>query len=153
VASWMYYSFLVIILWGIVGLFQKLGTNRASPLSLVIWLTVGYGLLLPWLLPDSNLLGLTWGDFLIGVLGGITNGLGVWALFASLETGAKASVAVPLTALNPVITIMLALAFLGERLTRLQWIGISLAILAGVLISCETGPEGIAGADGLSSTQ
>lgn len=62
-SSWMYYSFFVILLWGIVGLFQKLGANRASPHSLVIWLTVGYVLRLAWLLPDSNLFVLTWGDY------------------------------------------------------------------------------------------
>src|SRR5207249_1553566 len=116
--AWMFYSLLVIVLWGIVGLFQKLGTNRVSADSLLIWLMVGYVLLLP--------------------LAGITNGLGAWFLFASLESGAKASVAVPLTALNPLLTILLAMIFLAERLTPLQWIGIVLAIIAGAMISYET---------------
>jgi uncharacterized membrane protein len=75
---------------------------------------------------------------LIGALGGFTNGLGAWYLFASLEAGAKASVAVPLTALNPLLTIMLALGFLGERLTLVQWAGVAAALIAGAMISYET---------------
>jgi transporter family protein len=75
---------------------------------------------------------------LIGVLGGFTNGLGAWYLFASLEAGAKASIAIPLTALNPLLTIILAFSFLGERLTPVQWVGIAAALIAGVMISYET---------------
>jgi bacterial/archaeal transporter family protein len=78
-------------------------------------------------------------DTVIGTLAGITNGLGAWCLFASLESGAKASVAIPLTALNPLLTILLAMIFLSERLTTLQWVGITIAIIAGAMISYETG--------------
>jgi transporter family protein len=136
---WMFYSLLVVVLWGIVGLFQKLGTNRVSANSLLIWLMVGYMLLLPWLLATTPLSVLSSRDLFIGTLAGITNGLGAWYLFASLESGAKASVAVPLTALNPLLTILLAMVFLSERLTGLQWAGILLAIIAGAMISYETG--------------
>jgi len=81
---------------------------------------------------------LTLRDAIIGTLAGITNGLGAWFLFASLENGAKASVAIPLTALNPLLTILLAMIFLSERLTALQWVGIIIAIIAGAMISYET---------------
>ena len=135
--AWMYYSLLVIVLWGIVGVFQKLGTNRISADSLLIWLMGGYVLLLPWLLATTNLSTLSGRDIFIGTLAGITNGLGAWCLFASLESGAKASVAVPLTALNPLLTILLAMVFLSERLTRPQSLGIGLAIVAGAMISYE----------------
>jgi bacterial/archaeal transporter family protein len=137
--AWLGYSLLVVVLWGIVGLFQKLGTNRISANSLLIWLMVGYVLLLPWLLSTTRMSELTPRDTVIGTLAGITNGLGAWCLFASLESGAKASVAIPLTALNPLLTILLAMIFLSERLTTLQWVGITIAIIAGAMISYETG--------------
>jgi transporter family protein len=137
--AWLAYSLLVIVLWGIVGLLQKLGTNRVSANSLLIWLMAGYVLLIPWLLSTTRLSDLTPRDTIIGTLAGITNGLGAWYLFASLESGAKASVAIPLTALNPLLTILLAMIFLSERLTGLQWFGILLAIVAGAMISYETG--------------
>ena len=137
--GWLFYSLLVVVLWGIVGLLQKLGTNRVSANSLLIWLMVGYVLLLPWLFLTTRLSELTARDAIIGTLAGITNGLGAWYLFASLENGAKASVAIPLTALNPLLTILLAMIFLSERLSALQWLGVTLAIIAGAMISYETG--------------
>jgi bacterial/archaeal transporter family protein len=136
--AWVFWSSIVIVLWGVVGLFQKLGSNRISSQSLLIWLTAGYLLLMPWLLWTTRLDGLSRRDVLIGVLGGLTNGLGAWFLFRSLEAGAKASVAVPLTALNPLVTIALAVTLLGERLSPVQWAGVLLAIVAGMMISYET---------------
>ena len=103
----------------------------------MVWLTLGYLLLIPILLARTGMSGLGTLTILAGVLGGLTNGLGAWYLFASLEAGAKASIAVPLTALNPLLTIVLALAFLGERLTLMQWGGIVAALIAGVMISYE----------------
>jgi transporter family protein len=61
-------------------------------------------------------------------------------VFACLEKGAKASVAIPLTALYPLCTVALAIAFLKERPTGLQWIGIALAIAAGAMLSYEPAP-------------
>jgi transporter family protein len=136
--AWVFYSCLVIIFWGVVGLFQKLGSNRMSPKGIIVWMTVGYILLVPWLLAKAGLNHLGPRDIAIGVVGGLTNGLGAWYLFASLDAGAKASVAVPLTALNPLLTILLAMVILSERLTPLQWFGVVLAIVAGVMISYET---------------
>lgn len=135
--AWAYYSGLVIAFWGVVGLFQKLGATRISSKSLLIWLTVGYLILAPALLARANLGALSVRDFTIGILGGLTNGLGAWCLFASLEAGAKASTAVPLTALSPLVTIVLAILLLAERLTALQWTGVIGAIVAGVMISYE----------------
>ena len=37
--AWVFWSSIVIVLWGVVGLFQKLGSNRISSQSLLIWLT------------------------------------------------------------------------------------------------------------------
>jgi len=137
--AWILYSGVVIVFWGVVGLFQKLGTNRISAHSLVVWFTVGYFVLVPIFLARKGLIGLGRMTILIGVLGGFTNGLGAWYLFASLEAGAKASIAVPLTALNPLLTIILALGFLGERLTLVQWVGVAAALIAGAMISYESG--------------
>jgi bacterial/archaeal transporter family protein len=124
--------------WGLVGLLQKLGADRISSRSLLIWLVVGFAALLPLLWRGATLGGLGWRTASIGLLGGVANGLGSWALFESLERGAKASVAVPLTALYPLVTIVLARIFLAETLTFRQWIGIALAVAGGAMLSYET---------------
>jgi bacterial/archaeal transporter family protein len=72
---------------------------------------------------------------LVGLLAGCVNGLGTWLLFRSLEAGAKAPVAVPLTALYPVVTVVLAFIFLSERLSLREWLGVALAVCGGALLS------------------
>src|SRR5207302_4529352 len=137
---WMIYAAVAIVLWGVNGLFMKLGTNRVSARSLVIWVTAGFVLLLPFLWTTTTLAGLSARVILVGLMAGAVNGLGNWAVFACLEKGAKASVAIPLTALYPLCTVVLATVFLKERPSPLQWLGIALALVGGAMLSCETEP-------------
>jgi bacterial/archaeal transporter family protein len=133
----MAFACLAVVMWGVCGLFMKLGTNRVSSRSMVIWVTIGFCALLPVLWTRTTLTGLSVSVIMIGLTSGLVNGLGNWAVFACLERGAKASVAIPLTALYPLFTIILATAFLKERPTALQWLGIALAIGGGAMLSYE----------------
>ena len=137
---WMIYAGVAIVLWGVNGLFMKLGTNRVSARSMVIWVTAGFVVLLPWMWKLTTLQGLSSRVIFVGLLAGAVYGLGNWAVFACLEKGAKASVAIPLTALYPLCTVALATVFLNERPTKLQWIGIVLAVAAGAMLSYEPAP-------------
>ncbi len=149
--SWISASLIVIVLWGVVGLLQKMGSSQSSSDSLLYWTCVGYVLLVPALLMHSHLFELSVRSILLGLAAGLTNGLGAWALYAALEKGAAASVAVPLTALNPLVTLILALLFLGERLTLLQTVGVVAALGAAVMLSYETEPaKPDAAAEGLT---
>jgi drug/metabolite transporter (DMT)-like permease len=136
----MVYAGIAIAMWGLNGLFMKLGTNRASARSMVIWVTAGFALLLPFLWAGTGLAGLNRRVIFVGLLAGAVNALGNWAVFACLEKGAKASVAIPLTALYPLCTIALATSFLHERPSALQWLGIGLALAGGAMLSYETAP-------------
>src|SRR2546423_3586660 len=127
----MVYAIVAIVLWGVNGLFMKLGTNRVSARSMVIWVTAGFVVLLPLLWSQTTLAGLSKRVLFVGLIAGTINGLGNWAVFACLEKGAKASVAIPLTALYPLCTVVLATAFLRERPTALQLVGIALAVAGG----------------------
>jgi transporter family protein len=131
--TWVFYACVATLCWGVVGLLQKLGTNRVSSRSLLVWLVVGFAAMLPPLWHDGDITGLGWRVLLIGLLGGAANGLGSWALFEALERGAKASVA-----LYPLVTIVLARIFLSETLTFRQWVGIALAVAGGAMLSYET---------------
>ena len=135
--SWIIASSFVIVLWGVVGLLQKMGSNRSSSDSLLWWTTVGYFLILPALLIHSQIWALSNRSVLLGLVSGLTNGLGAWSLYAALEKGASASVAVPLTALNPLVTVVLAVSFLHERLTGTQIAGVITALAAAVMLSYE----------------
>jgi drug/metabolite transporter (DMT)-like permease len=54
-----------------------------------------------------------------------------------LKSGEKASTVVPLTALYPLITILLAVIFLKEKLNRIQFIGVLLALVAIYLFNVQ----------------
>jgi bacterial/archaeal transporter family protein len=135
--SWMLFALVAIALYGIVGLFQKMATTRVSAAASVVSCAVGYLLPFPYLLIASDPFVSGTLYLAIGFLVGVTSQLGSWFLFAALESGAKASVAVTLTALYPFVTVLLATIFLRERLTALQWFGVALALLAGAMISYE----------------
>jgi len=146
---WLGYSMIAVALWGLVGLLQKMGTNRVSAPSLQVWLTIGFIVLLPWFLLGGRWIPLVPSMLAIGLLGGLVNALGSWCLFSALERGAKASVAIPMTALYPLVTVVLAVTLLGESLTARQWLGVALAVIAGAMLSYETSgaqAEGGAGA-------
>lgn len=71
---------------------------------------------------------------LFALLAGVFGGGGYVLFMKALSTG-KASVVVPLTALYPALTAVLALVVLGERISTTQAAGIVLAVLAAVLLS------------------
>ncbi len=56
---WVLYAVIAIFLWGVCGITMKLGTNRISAQSMVIWVTVGFLVMVPAMLRFSALSGLT----------------------------------------------------------------------------------------------
>ncbi len=134
-APWFWFAMITILSWGIVGLLQKLSTNFISAESSLIWLGVGFLLLEPFVYPGKTLftysrLNITW-----ALLSGVLNALGAWALFAALKNGGKASIVSPLTALYPLVVIVLAPFVLHESITRLQGVGVVCALVAVVCLS------------------
>ncbi len=137
--NWFLYALITVACWGAVGLLQKLGTNRISSRSVLIWVVVGFLFLIPFL-RYSQLFEVSKYLLILGLLSGFLNALGSWFLFLSLERGAKASVAVPLTGLFPVITAVLGVSILRERPSALEWVGVICALLGGIMLSRETEP-------------
>ncbi len=82
----------------------------------------------------SNILvGDKWGAVL-GLLAGAVGSMGVVGLYMLL-TRKDASIAVPMTALYPALTAILAFIFLREQLTVVKVFGISLSAVALYLLS------------------
>lgn len=146
-AGWLIPALLAAFLFGVVGILQKLGSNRVNASSLLVWVMAGYIISLPLFWRGSGLGSLTHRDLFWGILAGAVNGFGTWFLFVAFERGAKASVAVPLTALYPMITVAFAFFILHERLAPLDWVGVALAVSAGAMLSYETEPDTALGSD------
>lgn len=144
---WLFWSLATIVLWGTWGLVSKVASSGVDayvnqllytagliPLLVFVWWTVSKEK------PGEEASaeerkkklrrGIFWA-FLTGILGGVGN----LAFFQALVTGGSASVVAPVTALFPMVTVLLALIVLHERIGRTQWVGLALALVAIYLLS------------------
>jgi uncharacterized membrane protein len=78
---------------------------------------------------EWNLSGFSW-----AASGGFFAFIGFLTFLAALEKG-NTSTVVTLAALYPMVTILISIAFLHERLTTRQGIGIALALIASALLA------------------
>lgn len=139
---WLGFAILALVLWGITGVTQKLSTNRISSDRSFLWFC--------WAMEALSAVVLClgrphWGLGAVVVLcslaGGALNGLGAWTSFRALESGGKASIVISLISLYPLLTVLLAVLLLGERLTMMQMAGALVAIAAAILLSLEGAPK------------
>ena len=70
-----------------------------------------------------------------GLMVGLLSAIGTLALFAAYRTGGNTAVITAGTSLYPMITVILAILILRERLTRDQIIGLLFAAAALVIFS------------------
>jgi transporter family protein len=70
-----------------------------------------------------------------GVANGVLSGIGGLALFAAYRTQGNAAVITAATAMYPLITVVLAVTILRERLTWIHVVGLGFAGVAFVLFS------------------
>jgi transporter family protein len=127
---WAGYALLCILCWGIWGILSKVGSDRMDPMQMQVLFTAG---MLPPVLFALYRLGfkveMDRAGAIYGILNGVFTGLGLLAFYAALARG-KASIVGPVTALFPLLTVLLALLILQERLNRIQSIGVFLALAA-----------------------
>ena len=135
VKPWMGYTILTVLTWGLWGVFSKLAANYTKPRQSILFQTVGVlafaliVLVLERFHVEWSAAGFTW-----AALGGFCAFIGFLTFFAALIDG-KTSTVVVLSALYPLVTILLSIAFLHERLTGKQTIGIVLALIASALLA------------------
>ncbi len=141
VPGWFLPAAVVLVSWGVVGIFQKLATNHISAKSTLIWQTVGFFLFLPFVFPAESLSQYTKWGLAYGLLAGALTNLGSWFLFAALKSGGQVSLVAPFCALYPLVVVFLAPFVLGETITGLQAVGVLGALVAIVLLSLEPQTE------------
>ena len=132
---WIWFVAVTLLTWGIVGLLQKLSTNYISAESSLIWLVVGFMLLEPLLYPGQAVFHYSARSLGWALLSGLLNALGAWALFAAMKSGGSASIVSPLTALYPLVVIVLAPFILHESITGTQSLGVLCSLIAVTLLS------------------
>ena len=133
--SWFLWTILSLITFGFWGFFPKLAVQYINPQSALIYQVLGgvlvgiVGLAMVGFRPQTNPMGI-----LFAMLTGITGVLGTLFYFSAAGRG-QISIVVSLTALYPLITILLAVIFLHETLNLRQIVGLCFAIGAIVLLA------------------
>jgi len=132
---WFIFGLFALILWGVWGFLPKLATRYIEPRSVLVFQTIGSILVTIVILatidfrPELHTKGVT-----LAIVTGIIGTLGTASFLYSIAKG-KASIVVTMTALYPIITIMLSLLILKESITIKQGIAIILALTAMALFA------------------
>jgi len=140
-APWMMYALVVLMLWGLTGITQKLSTNHTSVRLTFVTYAAGYvpaATIILWREPFNWRISTT--AWSLGILSGVLNGLGSLTIFAACRNGGKASVVTLLAALYPILTIAMAMPLLHESIRTREVVAIALALAAGVALSYEGKP-------------
>jgi drug/metabolite transporter (DMT)-like permease len=139
---WMLYSLGAMVCWGVFSATQKVSTNHVSAeLSYLAWcaafVPIAIGIVLFKQLNWNMSAAMVWS----GLAAGALNSFGVIAAFAAYRYDGKAAIVTTLAAaIQPLVTIVLALIFLGEKVGLIESAGIAVAILAAVALSAESKP-------------
>jgi len=133
--TWLIYSLVTFFCWGFSVFLPKLAFNHINAKSTFIFQGCGYFIIVSIVLIhakfniDANLKGAG-----IAMLAGAIGMVGLLSFLYAMSKG-KASIVVLLTALYPLLTIILSFVILKEKISLTQGIGIILALIAVVLLS------------------
>ena len=133
---WLWYSLLTIVFWSAWALLSKAASDAIPSPTMQVLFTLGSTLVMICLLlklrfrVSRNARGVAY-----GLLNGVFAGLGGIAFFEALRRGGPASLVVPLTSLYPLITVLLAIIVLRERLNGRQYVGVAVAMVALFLLA------------------
>lgn len=132
------FSGLAVIMWGLWGFFGKMALEREMTpttiflaevfMSTVISIPIVFTVIRK---KDACLPHVSWNIF--GLLSGAGLALGLLFYYMALEKG-EVSIVVPLTAIYPIVSVLLGHVILGEKPTLFQWIGVILVVAGAVLL-------------------
>jgi transporter family protein len=131
IPRWLFWVTIAVASWGVWAVLAKvIGDGLTGGQSQALS-TLGMMPVILALVPST---GRAWRPAGRGVFyalaGGAVSGLGNVPYYDLYARGGTAALAVSLTALYPIVTIALAVIFLGERVSRVQAVGLALALAA-----------------------
>jgi drug/metabolite transporter (DMT)-like permease len=134
--SWLAYALVTTLFWGVWGALIELPEKRGFPATLgyVVWALT----MVPCALVALAIVG--WKletdarSVALGAAAGLLGAGGQLALFETLRRG-PAYLVFPIVGLSPAVSVVMAVALLGETTTPRVWAGIVLALIAVPLLS------------------
>ncbi len=127
----------VIVMWALSSFFLKIAIDKLGIGRAILWSTLAFilidlaifGALVYYKIPTSFELG-SWAAIGAGICSSTA-----FLIFYWLLQRTQASIAVPLTALYPALTVVLAVLILKEKIKLVNAVGVLLAIAAGILLA------------------
>src|ERR1044072_618888 len=128
---WLLWTLAALLSWGIWAVLSKLLGEALSPEQSQALSTLG---MLPIFLPllfseRTSLRRASRKGFLLALIGGIVTCLANAACYSALACGEKVATVVSLSALSPLVTVLLAVLVLRERLNCVQLVGVALSLV------------------------
>lgn len=135
-ARWFWYSLLTILGWSGWALLLKMGSIEIPTQPALFLQTAGMIPLAVVLLLKGTVKGSqNTKGVIYSLLNGAITGAGILFLLAAYRRGGNTSVVAVTTSLYPLVTLILAVLFLREKLTRPQALGVILATISIMLFS------------------
>ena len=135
--NWLISCLVAMVCWGFWGFLMKLASEHFNwhqifLVTSIVTLATS-SLIFVLLKPSINVYSPGFG---YALLAGVVGALALIAFYTALGVG-KAIIVVPLTALYPVITIILSYLILDEKIALVKGVGIMLALVAILLVSID----------------
>lgn len=133
--SWLIYSVLAALCWGVWGILAKFISSDISHYVNHLLFSIGMLFTIPFVIKkcnwkDVNRKGIIW-----GLMAGLLAVIGNVAVYQSFSSGGQAAVVIPVTNLYPLVTIVIAMLVLKEKMHWLNGIGILLVVPAIIMLS------------------
>lgn len=130
--AWIVWTLLTVLSWGLWAVCPRMMDPSVSGAQQQAISTVGILPIIAALVfmgspPVSG--GVPRRGFWLALGSGVLSGIGNVATYAAMQNG-KAATIIPLTSLWPVVTVLLAIPLLSERLDFIQWAGVVASLVA-----------------------
>ncbi len=132
---WLVFAILAALCWGVWGILAKFISSDITPYVNHLLFTIGMLFTIPFVikrckLKEANLKGIIW-----GLVAGVLAIVGNVAVYQSFAKGGLAAVVIPVTNLYPLVTILIAISVLKEKMHWLNGIGILIVVPAIIMLS------------------
>ncbi|MBI4014116.1 MAG: DMT family transporter [Candidatus Rokubacteria bacterium] len=133
--GWVGWSIVALVCWGVWAVLNKLALRSLDWGHLLVasWL-IYTGAVVVLLAARLDPRALVSRNGLIAVAAALTSLVAVTSFYLALRSGPVATVT-PLSSLYPAVAVVLAVLLLRENPSPLQWAGVALAIVAGILLT------------------
>ncbi len=135
-AKWFWYSVLTIIGWSGWAILLKIGSTEIPSRPALFLQTAGMAPLALVLFLTGSVKGAhNKKGIIYSLMNGVITGAGILFLLAAYRQGGNTSVVAVTTSLYPLVTFLLAVPLLREKLTKSQALGVLLATASIVIFS------------------